>query len=181
METHEKISTGEMSFPAEHQGNIMQNEQIEIDTRLGKQRIDPSRVIVFPKGLIGFEDKRRFTLIQIKEGASMLILQSLEDPALGLLVADPYSFLPEFSVRLGDAEQNLLQAESAGQLSILVTVSIPAGKPEETCLNLSGPILINHEGRLGLQVPQVDPTQPAKLFLHQESGPAPTEQKKAKG
>ncbi len=159
---------GQFGIGTNYQVIDMQKDEIEIDTRLGKKTIDKSRVITFPKGLIGFEDKRRFSLIQIKEGAAMLVLQSLDDPGLGLLVADPYSFLPEFSVRLGDAEQSLLKVSSPDQISILVTVSIPAGKPEETSLNLSGPIMINHEERLGLQVPQADPRQPAKIFLHQQ-------------
>lgn len=37
---------------------------------------------------------------------------------------------------------------------MLVTVSIPAGAPEQAALNLTGPIVINYEARVGLQVPQ---------------------------
>ena len=38
--------------------------------------------------------------------------------------------------------------------AVLVTVSIPAGAPEQAALNLTGPIVINYEARVGLQVPQ---------------------------
>ena len=139
---------------------------IEFETRMGKQKISLERILRFPKGLIGYERLRDFVLLQIKPEVPFLVLQSLEEPAFGLMVADPYSFIDDFKVRLSDTEQNMLNVDKPEQVSVLVTVTIPAGKPEETCLNLSGPILINHEGRLGLQVPQTDPDQPGKIFLH---------------
>ena len=141
---------------------------IEFDTRLGMQKVALERIIRFPKGLIGYEGVRDFALIQIREGVPFLVLQSLEDKRLGLMVADPYSFVDGFTVKLNDAEQNMLNVDRPDQVSVLVTVSIPHGRPEETCLNLSGPIIINHEARIGLQVPQSDPSQPGKVFLHRQ-------------
>lgn len=144
----------------------MASKEIIIDTRLGEQKISLDRVLRFPRGLLGYEDKRDFVLLQIREEVPFLVLQSLEDPGLGLMVADPYSFMDSYSVRLSDSEQAMLNVDSPGQVSVLVTVSIPAGKPEETCLNLLGPVVINHEARLGLQVPQAETSQPAKLYLN---------------
>ena len=141
---------------------------IEFDTRLGMQKVALDRIIRFPKGLIGYEDVRDFALIQIREDVPFLVLQSLEDKRLGLMVADPYTFIDSFSVKLNDAEQNMLNVDRPDQVSVLVTVSIPPGKPEDTCLNLSGPIIINHEARIGLQIPQSDPSQPGRVFLHKQ-------------
>lgn len=139
-------------------------EVVEAQTRLGTRRIDPDKIIVFPRGLMGFEDQREFTLLQLREDSPFLVLQSLNDPSLGLLVGDPYAFLPEYSIKIGDAEQNLLQVTSAAELAVLVTVSIPPGHPERTALNLTGPILINHEARIGLQAPQSDVNPPRVLL-----------------
>ena len=141
---------------------------MEFQTRLGLQKISLDHVLRFPRGIIGYENKRDFALLRIREGSPFLILQSLEDPGLGLLVADPYSFVQDYSIRLNDVEQHMLHVSSPEQVSVLVTVSIPAGRPEETCLNLLGPVVVNHEARLGLQVPQSDPDQPAKVFLHKK-------------
>lgn len=137
-----------------------------IDTRLGQQTVQMDKVIHFPKGLIGFEDKKDFTLLQIRPDTPFLVLQSMDEPTLGLLVADPYSFLPEFQIKVGDAEQALLQIERREQVAVLVSVIIPPGKPEETALSLSGPILVNHESRIGLQVPQTDEKRPDKILLN---------------
>ena len=137
-----------------------------IHSRLGEREVDLNKVILFPRGLIGYEDMREFTLLQIREGAPLLVLQSMENPGLGLLVADPFVFLPDYNLRIGDAEHRTLKAESAADLAVLVTASIPPGKPEETALNLLGPILINHHARLGMQVPQVEGSTPTKVYVH---------------
>ncbi len=146
---------------------------MEVQTRLGTRRIDPDKVIDFPRGLMGFEAYRRFTLLQLNPGSPFLVLQALDEPSLGLLVADPYTFLPEYRVRVGNAEQALLGVRSIHQVAVLVTVSIPHGKPEKTAVNLTGPILINHERRLGMQIPQSDPEFPSQVYIYK--APSETE------
>ena len=144
----------------------MANQEIKIiESRLGKREIRVDKIIRFPRGIIGFEDVHEFILLQIRENAPLLVLQSLEKPTLGLLVADPFVFIPDYTLHVGDAEQKLLQADSADELAVLVTATIPPGKPEETALNLLGPILINHRAHLGLQVPQIDTGGPTRVFV----------------
>ena len=136
-----------------------------IESRLGKREIRVDKIIHFPCGIIGFEGMREFILLQIQENAPLLVLQSMEKSTLGLLVADPFVFIPDYALHIGDAEQKLLQVESAAELAVLVTATIPPGKPEETALNLLGPILINHHAHLGLQVPQIDRNAPTQVFV----------------
>ena len=144
---------------------MAEHSEKEIDTRLGRQTVSLDKVIHFPRGIIGFESKKAFTLLQIRPDAPFLVLQSLDDPGLGLLVADPYGFVPDYRVRVSDAEQKLLGITSQEQVAVLVTVSIPPGRPEDTVISLTGPILINHEARLGLQVPQMEGAGPGKLTV----------------
>lgn len=136
-----------------------------IDSRIGRREIDEERIIVFPRGLIGFEHLRQYVLLQIGEKSSLLMLQSVEDPQVGLLVADPYSFVKDYKVNIGNAEQLILQAETKDEIAVLVTVTIPAGRPEETSLNMLGPVIINHVKKAGLQVPQTHTNTPAKVFI----------------
>ena len=67
---------------------------VRAQTSLVMLDIDPSKELFFPRGLMGFEEHHRFTLLKIRGEAPFLILQSLDDPKLGLLVGDPYAFLP---------------------------------------------------------------------------------------
>jgi flagellar assembly factor FliW len=144
---------------------MARQQEVEINTRLGRRRISMDKVIYFPRGLAGFENEHEFTLLQIRPEAPLLVLQSMKNPALGLLVADPYSFLPNYSVTVGDAEQKLLRLKNVRQVAVLVTVSIPPGQPELAALNLTGPVLVNHKMRIGLQVPQTESNSPAKFYL----------------
>ncbi len=142
---------------------------IEINTRLGVRSIDKDRIIHFPRGLAGFEGLHEFALLQIRPDSPLLILQSIEKEQLGLLVTDPYSFMEEYRLQVSDAEQKILELRDIKQVAVLVTVTVPHGRPELTALNLVGPILVNHEKRLGLQVPQADDTIPTSVLLSELS------------
>lgn len=145
-----------------------------VETRLGRMTLPEESILTFPRGLIGFMGHREFTLLKVREDSPFLVLQSLSDPKLGLLVADPYCFMTEYEVVIGEADQRLLGISTREQVSILVTVTIPQGMPERTTLNLSGPIVINNEGRIGLQIPQTDARYPTNYT----PGMTPPRQKK---
>lgn len=136
-----------------------------IESRLGRKEVDEEKIVHFPKGIIGFEHLRKFILLQFSESSPFLMLQSIEDPSLGLLVADPFSFIPEYTLEVGAVEQAILQAKNHDELAVLVTVSIPPGEPDKTALNLLGPILINRVIKTGLQVPQPENSGPSRYFL----------------
>ncbi len=150
----------------------MARKEITIQTRLGERSVDQSRVITFPKGLIGFENRRDFALLQIRDDSPFMLLQCLADSKLGLVVTDPFAFLENYEIQLGDAEQKILRIENIRQLAILVTVSIPQGRPDEAVLNLTGPICVNSKSRIGLQVPQTDPRFPSHYSLSPRSDEA---------
>nr|WP_287413153.1 flagellar assembly protein FliW [Pseudodesulfovibrio sp.] len=133
----------------------------KIMTRLGEREVSSEGIIYFPRGLVGLEDKREFALLSVKSDDSpFLLLQCITDSGLGLLVADPYSFLDDYDVKIENIDRKALKVENIRQLAILVTVTIPQDKPEDTTLNLQGPIVINTEARIGLQVPQTEAGYP---------------------
>ena len=144
---------------------MAEKQEVEIGTRLGRRRIGTDKVIFFPRGLAGFESEHEFTLLQIRPEAPLLVLQSIQNPVVGLLVADPYSFRPKYSITVGDAEQKLLRLKNIRQVAALATVSIPPGRPELASLNLTGLILINHKLRIGLQAPRPEGANPAGIYL----------------
>lgn len=132
-----------------------------VDTRLGPMTLSEDRVLYFPRGIIGFMGHREFTLLQVREESPFMVLQSLTDSKLGLLVADPYTFMTEYEVVISEPDLRMLGIDNREKATILVTVTIPQGMPERTTLNLCGPIIINSETRVGLQIPQTDTRYPA--------------------
>jgi flagellar assembly factor FliW len=148
-----------------------------IKTKLGEREIARDSIIYFPHGLIGLDDKREFVLLQVRENSPFLLLQCVTDPRLGLLVADPYPFLPDYDITLESAEKKTLRVDTADEVAVLVTVTIPRNKPDETTLNLSGPIIMNTKERLGLQAPQIDPNHPTHYrLLDAQRGTKPKQQ-----
>ncbi|WP_045215300.1 flagellar assembly protein FliW [Desulfonatronovibrio magnus] len=140
-------------------------KQKEINSKLGRIIISPDKAIFFPRGLIGMERVKDFVLLQIKPDSPFYILQNLNNSRFSLLVADPFCFVTDYQVYLGNTEERVLKSPRSSELAIMVTVTIPQGCPEETTLNMSGPIVINTVKRIGMQVPQNDLSMKSRIVL----------------
>lgn len=121
-------------------------------TRFGTVEIDEARVVRLPHGLFGFPGRTLFIVTDLPERRSPFkLLQSAEDPNLGLLVlpVDPAAEM----IRRGDLEQAASQAGIAlDELAGLVVVTLRNAAGEVRCTaNLKAPILINSRTRIGFQ------------------------------
>ena len=143
----------------------MDKQRQTINSRIGPLVVSADKTIRFPRGLIGFESLRDFALVEFKPGTPFHFLQSMEMPGMGMMLADPFSFLPDYQIRLAAVEECLLKVKSIRDLVILVSVTVPKGDPMGSTLNLTGPICVNVQERLGLQSPQVDLGFPAHVLL----------------
>ena len=136
-----------------------------INSRIGQLVISADKTIRFPRGIIGFESLREFALVEFKPGTPFHFLQSMEMSSMGMMLADPFSFLPSYEIRLAAAEERILRVRSVRDLVILVSVTVPKGDPQGSTLNLTGPICVNVQERLGLQSPQVELGFPSRILL----------------
>lgn len=128
--------------------------QIE-SPRFGTLTVDPERVIEFPRGLVGFEDCRRYTLFHPEGDAPpYFILQSLDEPALAFHVADPEQFGFNHQVTLSDqeaAEIGLDNSPDAVANVAVVVILVKESGYRPLRANLNAPLVINLDTRLGLQ------------------------------
>lgn len=120
-------------------------------SRFGSLTVDPERVIHFPLGLLGFETRARFVLLDSDEIAPMRWLQSVDDPALAFPVVDPTLFFAEYALTLREDDFEVLRLEEGDEPAVLCLVTIP-GNPREMTINLLGPLVLNADKRLGRQV-----------------------------
>ena len=148
----------------------MDKHRHTVNSRIGPISVSTDKTIRFPRGLIGFESLREFALVEFKPGSPFHFLQSMEMPGMGMMLADPFSFLPGYEIRLAAVEERILKARSVRDLVILVSVTVPKGDPGGSTLNLTGPICVNVKERLGLQSPQTDLSFPARVFLRDLGG-----------
>ncbi|MFP4168551.1 MAG: flagellar assembly protein FliW [Desulfonatronovibrionaceae bacterium] len=140
-------------------------QMMDIPSKVGRIKIDRERIIHFPRGLVGYPQLRQFVLIQLRENSAFLLLQSVDNHQMGLFVVEPFGFVPDYQVQVGSTEEKILKVRRIDDLTILVSVSIPPGKPEETALNLAGPVLVNKKKKIGLQVPQLLLGKPAQVYV----------------
>src|SRR3954464_1416262 len=122
-------------------------------TRFGRLNVEDERVINFAKGLLGFPNHTRFALIQTGEENYFFWLQSVDEPNLAFVVADPGIFFKGYEVPLRDETRQELQlGEEEGAEAFLQVFVICNKVGEWLTGNLLGPLVVNAQNRLAQQV-----------------------------
>jgi len=118
-------------------------------SRFGTVEVDESRLIEFPKGVLGFPNQRQYALIQTGEQSSFYWLQSVDRSELAFVVCDPRLFVPDYRVPIRADELAQLGLEDPSGAQVFVIVN----KVEEMLTgNLQGPLVVNCETRVGKQL-----------------------------
>ncbi len=122
-------------------------------TRFGRLSLPEEAVIHFPVALLGLDNRHDYCLLEHDNMAGFYWLQSLQDPAVALIVTDPFRHIPEYEVEIPDSQVELLRAKDPSDLTLYTTISMAADH-SQVCTNLLGPLAINHEERVGTQIVQ---------------------------
>jgi flagellar assembly factor FliW len=117
---------------------------------LGPLDIRPETVVSFPAGLPGFVTLRNFALVDT-QCDELVWLQSVDDPDLTFLLADPFVMVPGFAVDIPAADLAVLAGDTPEpNLLVLVVTQLEGGVPVSA--NLQSPIVVNRDTRRGRQV-----------------------------
>ncbi len=122
------------------------------NTRFGSIEFDDQETLHFTEGLVGFPTLTEFVLVVHRENSPFQWLQSVSEPGMAFLVTDPNRYIEDYGIEIADEEAENLALTVDGSTMIMVTASIPKGDPTKLNLNLSGPIVVNLENRLGKQL-----------------------------
>ena len=117
-------------------------------TRFGTVEVADDRMITFPKGLLGFQDRKRFCLLQPNDDACFFWLQSAEDPDLAFVITDPNLFVPEYSVPVRTEQLDDLGLSGLEDAQVFVIVNKVG---EKLTGNLQGPLVVNTITKVGEQ------------------------------
>jgi flagellar assembly factor FliW len=113
--------------------------------------------IVFPEGLVGCHDWKRFVLLvdDDTDGAlPVAVLQSLDDATISLFVTDPALVEPAYTAALSAADR--AELDLLGDESPVVYSTLTVGGDGWLTANLLGPLVINPRTRRGKQVVLTD-------------------------
>jgi flagellar assembly factor FliW len=108
----------------------------------------PARIL-FPQGLVGLEKYRQFILGPLPEQEAFMFLKSLDDDDFGLVLTNPFWFMPDYEFELAD--RHVKELGTAQDLQIFVTVTL-AARPQDITVNLAGPIIVNRQTGKGVQI-----------------------------
>ncbi len=130
-------------------------------TRFGAVDIQVDDILLFPSGLIGFEDSRHWVLLGDAENDNVGWLQCVSGADLAMPVVSPRRFVPDYQVRLSRMHLEPLQLSAVHHAYVLNVIS---KNDNMLTLNLRAPIVINLDRRLGRQVVTSD-EQPLQFEL----------------
>ena len=136
--------------------------QIE-STRFGSLDCGANDYVIFPEGLIGFEELRLWTLLADER---LAWLQSLEQGSVALPVANPFEYVPDYKIRLAPEDCQKLAIGGEHRPLVLAVVN---HMEEQWTINLHAPILICPTRRLGRQFITLD-EQPLRHVLPRTTG-----------
>lgn len=135
------------------QSNTMDSSIVSIQTsRFGEIRIDESRIIDFPEGILGFPGENKFVILEHKPGSPFCWLQSVKTPDLAFVMISPILVKQDYLDSLPPSERKLLEGEEGKNMALFAFVTIPRGQVEKMTVNLLGPILIDVRKKTGRQL-----------------------------
>ena len=117
----------------------------------GEMQYEENNIITFNKGIPGFNELKKFILLDLQEYEPFKLLQSLECDEISLIVTSPYEFFKEYEIKLSDETIKNLKIDSPEQVMILTTVTLNSDVKKITT-NLQGPIVINTSNNFGEQI-----------------------------
>jgi flagellar assembly factor FliW len=119
--------------------------------RFGELEIPEDKIITMPKPILGFENLKKYCIIEREDGEPFLWYQSVEDSAIAFIIVNPLFFFPDYRIEVNPKEIEELKIDDIGAVETYVVVTVPSD-PKQMTANLQGPILINTANRLAKQL-----------------------------
>ncbi len=116
-------------------------------SRFGELDIDPEKILLFPRGIPGFEYAKKYSLIEYKDGRFNW-LQAVDDPDLAFIVCDPAMFSLTYIVPKSILETLGIKKED--DLAILLIVKVDR-TAQKVIPHVQAPLLFNTATREGIQ------------------------------
>ena len=121
----------------------------------GEIEVSDDKIITFDKGIIGFEDWKKYTLVydaEKEENISIIWLQAIDEPTLALPVMKPEYIMKGYDPVVEDEILNTLGEDiQSANLAVFCTLTVPEDLTKMT-INLKAPIIINADTMKGVQL-----------------------------
>lgn len=138
---------------------------MKLETRqFGPLEVEPASILTFASGLLGFEELKRFVLLERPEIAPLEWLQSVENPQIVFTVIDPTVVFGNYQPDFSPEDWEALGLSEGEPVTVRVLVTVPKD-PADMTANLLGPLVINTAQGKGRQVVLVNSEYPVRQRL----------------
>ena len=120
--------------------------------RFGEIDIDETRIFDFALPIIGFNELKKFIILDINQESMFKWLQSVENSELAFPIVSVFSMNADYSVDIPDNVVEKLKITTAESVLVMNIASIPQDNPQGTTLNLLAPLIFNLDEQLAGQV-----------------------------
>lgn len=134
----------------------------------GTIEIKEEDIIMFERGLPGFEDCRKFAVLyKVDDDNPFKWLQSIDNSSLAFVIVEPQLFKDHYQVKISDSVAEELDVEELTDIVVYSIVTIPEEISKMTA-NLKAPIIINAKKNKGCQTLLEDEKYDFKHSIIQE-------------
>ncbi|MEO5924528.1 MAG: flagellar assembly protein FliW [Bryobacteraceae bacterium] len=123
--------------------------------QFGELHYDEASALLFPRGLPGFEQSRRFVLLDNPDFAPVVHLQSLETGNLCFLALPVRSVDPDYETILSEEDREALGLADADQPTVDLAL-LSAAQDGSLSANLLAPVVIHLAKQRGVQAVRFD-------------------------
>lgn len=134
----------------------------------GKIVVKAEDVITFVQPILGFDEFRKFVLVEDKDYFPILWLQSTEESSLVFPVVSPGFFNYKYNLDDSSFKWEDIGVEKSEEAYIYTLLVIASNKIEDASTNLRAPIVVNPAEKLAKQVVLEEGDHPVRFLLFKE-------------
>jgi len=134
-------------------------------SNFGEIEIDEEDILTFPEGILGFEECKKFIVINNPDEENPFDwLQSVDNEDLAFVIMNPFFVFPDYDITIPESAIEKLKIKDETDVFVYTIVVVPENL-EDMTTNLSGPIIINGREKLGKQVILEDNRYTTKHYI----------------
>lgn len=113
--------------------------------------VDPETLFIFPQGIAGFEDYKRFKLFHEEGRETVFWLLSVDDTDVMFPIVAPEALDIEYQIELTDEDCALIDLRRPEEVAVVVIVYRNEAEGGKIAANTRSPVILNITSRKGMQ------------------------------
>ena len=122
-----------------------------VNSQLGELTINNDAIIHFDNGIIGFENLKNYTIVEIEETEPFIWFVAIDEPEVSFPILKYQYAYPDYEINLQNKNYMDLQLTHSDTFHIFFIITVNEIK-EQVTANLKGPLILNLKNNLGIQI-----------------------------